>query len=266
MNRLSFTKMQGLGNDFVVINTLQQSFLPTKEKIRRLADRRLGVGCDQVLLLTPSVNSIADFGYRIFNADGSEAAHCGNGARCIGLYIQQERLSQKTTIVLQTMHDVLSVQELKDGLFCVEMGEPAIQSLQTLIVWKEKSIVVYPVVLSNPHAVILESVPDEAEMVKIGAALNSHAYFVGGVNVEFMQCDENQTIQLRVYERGVGLTPACGSGACAAVAVGRHVGLLNAHVTVKQPGGDCQVSWRGMGNPIYLTGPAMRVFDGVITI
>lgn len=263
---LRFTKMQALGNDFVVIDAVNQAINLSAEQIRFLADRHRGVGCDQVLLLTPAKNAEADFGYRIFNADGGEVYQCGNGARCMGLFVQQKKLSAKKTIVLETARDLLNVTCLDDDQVQADIAKPNFEpSSLPFIPEQYSSDIQFEVVsVGNPHCVILSDAKSEAEMVAIGRMLNDHPAFPDGVNVEFVKVVSRDKIELTVYERGVGLTLACGSGACAAVAVGRRAGYLNETVTVLQPGGVLQVIWESLDSIIQLRGVAILVFDGKI--
>lgn len=271
---IQFTKMQALGNDFVVFDTLRQSVVITPELIRSLADRHRGVGCDQVLVLTPTHNKKADFGYRIFNADGNEVYQCGNGARCMGLFVQQEQLSDREIICLETQRDLIHVQCLQDNQVQVEIGKPSFDPASLPFI-TSKSAAPYHLQLNgyaidfdvvsigNPHCVIRVDAISEDEVIDVGEQLNTHPAFPEGVNVGFLRCHSRDSIHLSVYERGAGLTQACGSGACAAVAVGQNKGYLDACVTVHQAGGTLQVSAKSHDAVIQLCGPANSVFRGV---
>lgn len=261
-----FTKMQGLGNDFVVINAVAQSIHITSEWIRHIADRHYGVGCDQVLIISPASNPKADFTYRIFNADGAEVYQCGNGARCVGLYIRSKKLSDKKIIYLETQRNLIRVECRDNNHVLVDIAIPNFDPIslpyipaQTLTL----PFAVDVVSVGNPHCVLQVNSLTRDEMIFIGEQLNAHPAFPEGVNVGFMQCESRDRIQLTVYERGAGMTQACGSGACAAVAVGRKRGLLNETVLVHQAGGDVQVTWKSEDAMIQLCGPAVTVFEGV---
>ncbi len=265
---LQFSKMQALGNDFVVIDAMNQKINLSADQIRFLADRHRGVGCDQILLLTSTQNAQADFGYRIFNADGGEVYQCGNGARCMGLFVQQKKLSTKKTITLETARGLLNVTCLDDDLVQADIAKPNFEpsSLPFLSERYSSDNLQFDVVsVGNPHCVILSEGKSQSEMTAIGKMLNEHPAFPEGVNVEFVKILSRDHIELSVYERGVGLTLACGSGACAAVAVGRRSGYLDAVVTVQQPGGVLQVVWESLDSVIQLRGMAALVFDGKIT-
>ena len=271
----TFTKMQALGNDFVVFDAVRQSIPVTPEWIRQIADRHWGVGCDQVLLVTPTDHPQADFGYRIFNADGIEVNQCGNGARCVGLFIQEKNLSAKKTVNLATRNNVIQVMCLPDRSVQVDIAIPDFHPDSLPFVSAEKAAL-YPLQLDNhaiafdvvsvgnPHCIICVDKIEIESVVDIGAQLNAHSAFPEGVNVGFMQVISPDEIRLCVYERGVGLTQACGSGACAAVAVGRRAGYLNSCVVVKQAGGELRVQWESPEKMIRLTGTASIVFEGVM--
>ncbi|MDP1573409.1 MAG: diaminopimelate epimerase [Coxiellaceae bacterium] len=268
-----FTKMQALGNDFVVINAVTQPLHFTPEFIRTIADRHYGIGCDQVLILAKAVNPLADFRYRIFNADGSEVSQCGNGARCMGLFIQHKKLSIKKSVILETRCDLLKVTACGDALFEVAMALPKFTPADIPFVTNEKNGL-YTLVLSegpilfdvvnvgNPHAVIRVDSIVIHDVEMIGAQLNKHPAFPECVNVGFMRVISPNNIELCVYERGAGITKACGSGASAAVAVGRKQGWLDEVVRVDQAGGELMVSLSSLDAVIQLRGPAGIVFDG----
>lgn len=262
---IQFTKMQSLGNDFVVIDATAQTITPTIPWIQHIADRHLGVGCDQVLLLTKTSPIEADFGYRIFNADGKEVYQCGNGARCMGLFAQ--RLTGKNNFVLATKTHSLRVRCEDSKTVSVDMPTPNFDptSLPGDIndaSFKKLPYLVQLVSLGNPHAVITESLTDN-ELIHMGKTLNACPAFPEGVNVEIAQVVSRGEIRLRVYERGVGLTQACGSGACAAAAVLRKAGLIENEVVIHQPGGALRVTWDGTQSPMRAKGPANFVFEGV---
>lgn len=273
---IRFTKMQALGNDFVVLNAVTQTISVMKDWIRFIADRHRGVGCDQVLMVTPAQNPKADFGYRIFNVDGSEVYQCGNGARCVGLFIQQEKLSNKKIIYLETQRDIMRVVCGDDDIVQVDIAKPNFNPTSLPFKPVEKAAPYYlqlahhriqfdVVSVGNPHCVISQGHFSDADKVQIGQELNKHPAFPEGINVGFVQYHSRNAISLCVYERGVGITQACGSGACAAVAVGRQQGQLNAEVTVQQAGGSLRVVWELPESVIQLRGNAVRVFDGTIS-
>lgn len=273
---IQFTKMQGLGNDFVVFDTVRQSVDISPELIRALSDRHYGVGCDQVLVITPSYHPSAHFGYRIFNADGTEVYQCGNGARCVGLFIQQEKLSDEKMVQLATGKGLVRVECQASGDVLADISQPNFDpmSLPFCVGESEKKLpyelmvadrkIHFDVVsVGNPHCVIeVEDITDD-EVKRVGEALNAHPAFPEGVNVGFVRYQSRDTLSLIVYERGAGLTNACGSGACAAVAVGQRRGKLAAAVTVYQRGGALQVLCASPDAVLQLVGPAKRVFQGV---
>lgn len=274
---LTFTKMHGLGNDFVVIDATSQPIELTMEQIRFLADRRLGVGCDQVLLVERPRQPEVDFTYRIFNADGGEVEQCGNGARCFARYVRDQGLTRKDHIAVATAAGVITLHIEADGQITVDMGvpifEPAdipfaadaqaeVYALEVEATQVEVSVIS----MGNPHAVMRVEQVDKAPIASLGPRIESHARFPRRVNVGFMQVVDRQHIRLRVYERGVGETLACGSGACAAVVVGRQRGWLDDKVTVSLPGGILKIQWSGEGQPVLMTGPAVSVFEGRIRL
>jgi len=271
-----FTKMQGLGNDFVVIDAVTQPVDISQDLARQLADRHYGVGCDQVLIVERYHGDAADFNYRIFNADGSEVAQCGNGARCVGRFIK-EKLSDKKNIRLATKSSVLKVSVEDDGLVQLSMSAPSFEPESipfeaqvasrkhddsVTFSFGETVIDCGVVSVGNPHAVMVVSAFDIEKMNVNAKFLGSHPAFPEGVNVGFMKIISPDRIELQVYERGVGFTKACGSGACAAVVIGRMQGLLGSVVEVSQPGGSLRVQWDGADGNILLTGSAEFVFEG----
>lgn len=267
--------MHGLSNDFVVINTLTQTFNPTPELIQQLAHRQMGIGFDQMLLVgpAPSDQIDIDFSYRIFNADGSEVAQCGNGARCLARFIYEHQLSHKKHLRVQTLAGILELHIEAIDQIRVNMGIPNfvpanIPCLAKTILprYQIDDIVFGAISLGNPHAVILVDNINQAPVEKIGRFLQAQAFFPESVNVGFMQINNPQHINLRVYERGAGETAACGSGACAAVVIGKTWGLLNAGVQVSLPGGQLRIDWSAPDQPVWMTGPAVQVFDGTYEI
>lgn len=262
---ISFTKMQALGNDFVVIDATKAPFPLTPEQIERMGDRRFGVGFDQLLVLEPSQDQDADFYYRIFNVDGGEVGQCGNGARCAALFIKDHGLSNREEIILQTMETRIQCRLLSDGRVSVMMNPPVFNDADIPFDPSQpaSSDVEFSVVnVGNPHAVILVDDVDTADLVQWGEALAGDRRFPEGVNVSVMVVDGSKNIQLRVFERGVGETQACGSAACAAMVIGHQQGLLDTRVTVSQPGGDLEISWQGIDSSIEMVGPAGSIFHG----
>ena len=274
---LTFTKMHGLGNDFVVIDATSQPIDLTMEQIRLLADRRLGVGCDQVLLVEPTRQPEVDFTYRIFNSDGGEVEQCGNGARCFARYVRDQGLTRKDHITVATSAGVITLHVEADEQVTVDMGAPKFDPADIPFAADARAEV-YPleveatqvevsvVSMGNPHAVMRVEQVDKAPVASLGPRIESHARFPRRVNVGFMQVVDRQHIRLRVYERGSGETLACGSGACAAVAVGRQRGWLDDKVAVSLPGGNLKIQWPGEGQPVLMTGPAVSVFEGRIRL
>ncbi|NOV32165.1 diaminopimelate epimerase [Methylomonas sp. ZR1] len=274
---INFTKMQGLGNDFVVIDAINQPIQLTTSQIRFLADRHFGVGCDQLLLVEKPVSDNAEFKYRIFNADGSEVAQCGNGARCFARFVRDKGLSNKDEIIVDTDARQLTLRFDAGGLITVDMGVPALEPEQIPLKVSEQSTL-YKVTLAdtevafaavsmgNPHAVIQVDDVISAPVSSIGARLESHELFPERANIGFMQIVNRRQIKLRVYERGAAETLACGSGACAAVVAGIEQGLLEQDVQVQLPGGELIVSWLGSGHPVMMTGAATTVFEGQIKL
>lgn len=272
---MKFTKMQGLGNDFVVIDAVNQSVCLTAAQIRRLADRHFGVGCDQVLVVEPPPDETVDFRYRIFNADGSEVSQCGNGARCFARFVRTKGLIDRDLIRVTTAAGRMTLELVDAERVRVEMGVPKFAPNEIPLAVHEESLEYQAEVdgvsfrfgavsLGNPHAVI--AVPDvaTAPVVEVGAMLSCHRLFPERANVGFMEVADCHHLRLRVFERGVGETLACGSGACAAAIVGIEQGLLCSPVTVRLPGGELQVEWGGRGTPAVLIGPAEFVFEGEI--
>lgn len=260
---INFTKMQGLGNDFMVINNLNLQFQPAPTLIQQWSDRRFGIGFDQLLLVEPAKNRQADFFYRIFNADGSEVAQCGNGARCLARFLQDEKIADKNPIYVETLAGILELKLESDSNVTVNMGVPIIESTRLLKVGQQQ-LEVCILSLGNPHCVLITNDTTTAPVAELGVALNQHPHFLAGVNVGFMQILNSQQIKLRVFERGAGETLACGSGACAAVIAGCVLKQLDNKVTVEQPGGQLIIHWPNETGPVYLTGPAVSVFSGVI--
>lgn len=273
---LKFSKMHGLGNDFVVIDAINQDVNLSESHVKFLADRRRGIGCDQLLLVERSEQENVDFRYRIFNADGSEVSQCGNGARCFARFVRDKRLTNKDTIAVETASGVIYPSLQEDANVTVDMGEPRFEPVDIPFIADQKAlsyslelpneqIVSLGVVsMGNPHAVLLVDDIKTAEVETLGPLIESHDHFPERVNVGFMEVISPSEINLRVYERGAGETEACGTGACAAVVVGIEQGLLTKEVNVTLPGGDLTIIWSGNNNSVWMTGPATHVFDGEI--
>ena len=272
MKPLAFTKMEGLGNDFVVVDATREPFALDAARIRRLADRRLGVGCDQVLVVEPAREG-ADFRYRIFNADGSEVEQCGNGARCFVLFAHEHGLTRKREIRVETAGGLIVPRLEDDGEVSVDMGMPRFAPGDVPFTDGSGAVeepldvdgtVVRVSVLSmgNPHAVQLVPDVELAPVATLGPLIERHARFPNRVNAGFMQIVDRANIRLRVYERGAGETPACGTGACAAVVAGRRRRLLDPRVRVDTRGGTLTIEWAGDSAPVTMKGPARSVFDG----
>uniref|UniRef100_UPI0039899D6E diaminopimelate epimerase n=1 Tax=Methyloglobulus sp. TaxID=2518622 RepID=UPI0039899D6E len=273
---INFTKMHGLGNDFVVIDAINQSINLSPEQIRFMADRHFGVGFDQLLLVEKPVSNNADFKYRIFNADGSEVAQCGNGARCFARFVREKNLFSGDEIRVDTNTSQLVLKLTENDLVTVNMGIPrhtpveipllATQESQTYSVETDGTLTEFGAVsVGNPHAVIQVENINLAPVTELGLILESHPLFPERANIGFMQVVNRNHIKLRVYERGTAETLACGSGACAAVVVGIEQHLLDYDVTVDLTSGQLTISWAGRGEPVFMTGPAITVFDGKIS-
>lgn len=270
---LAFSKMHGLGNDFVVLDGVSETVHLTPEQIRHIADRRLGVGCDQLLLVEPSTHPDADFRYRIWNADGGEVEHCGNGVRCVTQFIYDRHLSQAPRLTLQTRRGITITEQLENGLVRANMGAPELtpanipfiadaQALQYSLVVGETAWPIAAVSMGNPHAVLRVDDIHQAPVDTLGPLIEHHPRFPERVNVGFMQIIDRSHIALRVFERAVGETPACGTGACAAVVAAILNGWTAAKVEVNVPGGQLMIDWQGDSAPVWMTGPAVRVFEG----
>ena len=274
---IKFTKMHGIGNDFVVIDAVRQHINLTTDAIRQIADRNQGIGCDQVLLIEPPSDKNIDFNYRIFNCDGTEVEQCGNGARCMGRYIADQQLSGKKSVLLKTKNRVMEVTTKNKDLVTANMGAPIFtpsdipfNSDQQHQLYPMKagphSVEIAVLSVGNPHAVIQVEDIDTAEVDNIGTLIQAHTLFPESVNVGFMQIMDRQTIKLRVYERGVGETQACGSGACAAAVAAIQQNLVDSQVNLELLGGSLTIEWHGDDEPIMMTGPAETVFHGKIKL
>ena len=273
--RLRFSKMQGAGNDFVVLDGIGQRIALTPGKLRRLADRHFGVGADQVLVVErPSAPGV-DFRYRIFNADGEEVEQCGNGARCFVRFVREQGMTSKDEIRVETLSGTIVPKLEPDGRVTVDMGRPTFDparvpfqtdSAALLQFLDVDGVPVSVTVLSmgNPHAVQVVDDVETAPVATLGPKIERHARFPKRVNAGFMQVVDRRRIRLRVFERGAGETLACGTGACAAVVAGIRRGLLESPVEVAMRGGELTIAWQGADNPVWMTGPAETVFEGEI--
>lgn len=274
---LHFTKMHGLGNDFMVVDLVTQRARLDADEVRRLADRRFGIGFDQLLIVEPPRDPDMDFRYRIYNADGSEVENCGNGARCFARFVLDKRLTHKRQIKVETAGGPLVLNVLDDDQVSVDMGTPRFTP-ESLPFEAEADLLrhgldvggehveIGVVSMGNPHAVLRVDNVDSAPVEHLGPAIEAHPRFPKRVNVGFMQVVSSQEIRLRVFERGSGETLACGTGACAAVASGIRQGLLTSPVKVRLPGGDLSIRWDGDGSALIMTGPAERVYDGRVLL
>jgi len=281
---IEFTKMHGLGNDFMVIDAINQAINLNTEQIRRLANRNFGIGFDQLLLVEEATTADAEFRYRIFNADGGEVEQCGNGARCFAVFVRDKGLTTSTTIPVQTAGGLITLQIEENGEVTVDMGEPDFsaaslpflsnvetnepspkeQSVTHNLTLNDKNYVMGLVSMGNPHAVLEVADINATDVAGIGAIIGADQHFPQGVNVGFMQILNRQSLRLRVFERGTGETLACGTGACAAVAVGIQRDLLDNEVQTQLHGGVLTIRWAGKGCSLFMTGPATSVFQGQI--
>ena len=275
--QLKFTKMHGAGNDFVVIDLISQRCDLRARHIRKLADRRLGVGCDQVLVVEAPRSPDVDFRYRIYNADGEEVEQCGNGARCFARFVREKRLTRKRIITVETAGGILELRVHDKHQVEVNMGAPVLEPAKIPHVAPQqapfysmdvqgKSLEIGAVSMGNPHAVLRVDEVESANVEELGPLIESHRDFPQRTNAGFMQVVSENDINLRVFERGVGETLACGTGACAAVVYGIIRGWLRDTVTVNLPGGKLRISWAGEGEPVIMTGPTALVFEGSILI
>jgi diaminopimelate epimerase len=274
---MKFTKMHGLGNDFVVIDAVTQNVRVTASMARRLSDRKTGIGCDQVLIVEPPSEPDIDFNYRIFNCDGAEVEQCGNGARCLARFVHDRRLTGKNPIRVKTSNRVIELEVGNKNLVSVDMGIPELEPLNIPFEASAKAMVydidvdgqseqISAVSMGNPHAVLQVDNIKTAAVAELGAKIESHPRFPNRVNVGFMQIQSRSEIKLRVYERGVGETEACGSGACAAAVAALQQGLVDSPVTLQLTRGSLKIDWQGEGHGLIMTGPAATVFHGRIKI
>ncbi len=274
---VSFAKMHGLGNDFMVVDTISQNVYFNEGQIRRLADRNKGVGFDQLLLVEPPPQPDVDFHYRIFNADGTEVGQCGNGVRCLAKFVRQMGLTWKQKIRVSTINGIMDLQFMRNGLVSVDMGVPQLEpskiplnvereSIDYQIELADRQLSFGSVSMGNPHCVITVDDIDNAQVDQLGDAINQHELFPDGVNVGFMQVVSDTEVKLRVFERGAGETLACGSGACASMVVGRLQQRLQQRIKVFLPGGHLHIDWPGKGDSLKMVGPAEFVYHGYIEV
>jgi diaminopimelate epimerase len=274
---INFTKMHGLGNDFIVIDGINQALSLTPQQIRQLSDRHFGIGCDQLLLVESATSPGADFRYRIYNADGGEVEQCGNGARCFMRFVRDQGLTEKSHLTVETLGGPLKLVQQADGQVTVDMGVPRLEPADIPFIAPgractyaldvlDQHLQIAAVSMGNPHAVLLVDDVDSAPVTRIGPAIEHHSRFPAHVNVGFMQIVAADCIRLRVFERAAGETLACGSGACAAVVAGRLWERLSESVKVVLKGGELVVSWLGEGQPVLMTGPATTVYQGRIEL
>jgi diaminopimelate epimerase len=275
--KLKFSKMHGLGNDFVVVDGVRQSVTLTPAQLRYLGDRHFGVGCDQILLVEKTDSAEIDFRYRIFNADGGEVEQCGNGARCFVRFVHDQGLTDKHEIRVETMSGVIRPRLETDGNVTVDMGVPVFDPEKVPFISStadlvqplkigEENVAITAVSMGNPHAVQVVSDVEAAPVATQGPLIEWHPRFPQRVNAGFMQVVGRQAIRLRVFERGAGETLACGTGACAAVVAGIARGLLDSPVRVETRGGGLSIAWGGYGTSVQMTGPAVTVFTGEIEL
>ncbi len=272
---LKFTKMHGAGNDFVVLDGVRQHVYLSTEQMRLLADRHFGVGCDQILLVEKAHDSSADFRYRIFNADGGEVEQCGNGARCFVRFVHEQKLTNKTEIVVETQNGLIRPRLENDGRVTVNMGAPVFDparlpfndgagAVSEPLDVDGETLIISAISMGNPHAVLVVEDVAAVALERIGPLIEHHPRFPKRVNAGFMQVMDRHHIRLRVYERGSGETLSCGTGACAAVVAGIRRGLLDSPVTVATHGGTMSIAWEG--ETVSMTGPAISVFTGEINL
>jgi len=274
---MKFTKMHGLGNDFVVIDALTQNVRISGPMVRRLSDRALGIGCDQILVVEPPTEKDIDFDYRIFNQDGAEVEQCGNGARCLARFVKDRKLTGKSSIRVKTVNRVMNLKINADNSVRVDMGVPLLEPSEIPFKASLKSLLydidiaghsysISAVSMGNPHAILQVDDVQAAPVAVLGAQLECHERFPNRVNAGFMQVVDRKQLNLRVFERGAGETQACGSGACAAAVAAMRLELVDSQVTVHLTSGDLTIEWQGEGESLIMTGPAVTVFHGRIRI
>ena len=286
--KLKFTKMHGAGNDFIVIDAVNQQVELSPEQWARLADRRFGIGADQILIVERPTEEGCDFRYRIFNNDGGEVEQCGNGSRAFVRFVSDKGLTDKRSIRVQTMAGIITPRLEDDGSVTVDMGAPVLEPARVPFdnegldgmpqgrdtLWPltvrargaEQTVLLSAVSMGNPHAVQVVDDVDTAPVLETGPQIENHPRFPKRVNAGYLQVLDRSHVKLRVFERGAGETLACGTGACAAVVAGIRRGLLDSPVQVEARGGRLSIAWAGEGQPVYLSGPAVTVFEGEITL
>ncbi len=274
---IKFTKMHGLGNDFVVIDGISQAVTITPKIAKKLGDRNFGIGCDQILIVESPSRPDVDFRYRIFNNNGQEVEQCGNGARCFAKFVHNRKLTGKSNILVETKNGIIKIRLLHDGLVQVNMGAPELepnripldadkQEILYKVPFEKSQILLSAISMGNPHAVLIVDDTASASVKLMGEVISKNSMFPKEANVGFMQIINPSEINLRVYERGCGETLACGSGACAAVVAGQLQGLLETTVRVNLTGGSLFIEWAGNSHPVMMTGKAATVFHGQIYI
>lgn len=278
---MRFSKMHGLGNDFIIVDAITQKVCFTVDNIKMLSNRNCGIGFDQLLVVEPPYDPVIDFHCRIYNADGSEVYQCGNGIRCVARFVYIKQLTNKHIVKISTGSNRMELSSINNELISVDMGEPIFdpksipfymsqyQKTYPLFLPMQRTVLCSVVSVGNPHCIILVNTVESVEVIKLGSLLETHHSFPKRVNISFMQIIDGNNVKLRVYERGVGETQACGSAACAAVAVGLKQGLLNNNnksVKVNLPGGSLLISWKGQGNPLYMSGATSYIYDGFINL
>ena len=275
--KLRFTKMHGLGNDFVVIDATRAPVDLSPARVKAIADRHFGVGCDQLLVVEPAQTPGVDFRYRIFNADGGEVEQCGNGARCFARFVFEQGLSDKREIRVETKKGIITPRLEDDGMVTVDMGVPVLKPADVPFVsdsdaWVQPldvagtTVAITAVSMGNPHAVQVVADVDTAPVAEQGPLIEHHPRFPARVNAGFLQVVDEHHVRLRVFERGAGETLACGTGACAAVVAGILRGLVSSPVHVATRGGERTIAWGGVDTPVMMTGPAVTVFTGELTL
>jgi diaminopimelate epimerase len=275
---VQFSKMHGLGNDFVVFDAISQAVVLTPALVRFIADRHFGIGCDQVLVVERPTVSGAQFRYRIYNADGGEVEQCGNGARCFARFVRDRGLTSRDVIAVQTVSGLIHLAVGGDGQITVDMGRPRLEPAEVPFVAERRSasyaldlaggevLVIGAVSMGNPHAVLRVADVQTTRVADLGPELEKHPRFPNRANIGFMEVVDRGHLRLRVHERGAGETLACGTGACAAVVVARDQGLVGDQVSVDLPGGRLAIRWEGGESAVWMTGPATHVFDGQIDL
>lgn len=274
---LDFTKMHGLGNDFVVLDGVRQRIALTPVQVRAIADRHFGVGCDQLLIVEPPTRADTDFRYRIFNADGGEVEQCGNGARCFARFVYERGLTMRRDMTVDTLGGLLDLRIEDDGQVTVNMGVPRFEPADVpfdaparaavyVLDMQNETVEISVLSMGNPHAVQFVADVEQAPVTTQGAHIEAHARFPKRINAGYAQIVDRSNMRVRVWERGAGETLACGSGACAAMVAGRMRGYLDEQVTVALRGGQLRIRWTGEGQPVWMTGPAVTVYRGQLDL